>query len=247
MRFDILTLHPGMLEGPLNMSILGRAQEAGLIQICVHDIRDSSENKHKTVDDAPYGGGAGMVMRVDIVARAIESIRTPDALVLLTAPGGTPFVQARAEQLARLSHVILVCGHYEGIDVRIETMVDGLVSLGDFVLTGGEIAAAAVVDAVARLVPGVLGNADSAREESFSNGLLEYPQYTRPREWRGQLVPEVLLSGHHKKIATWRHEQAVLRTQNLRSDLLEDYFSGAVVEEMPGDHRSGIDDSPRKE
>jgi tRNA (guanine37-N1)-methyltransferase len=247
MRFDLLTLHPSMLEGPLNTSILGRAQAAGIVEIGVHNIRDYSENKHKTVDDAPYGGGAGMVMRVDIVARAIASVRTPDSLVLLTSPGGVPFVQARAEHLAQVPHLIIVCGHYEGIDARIESLVDGLLSIGDFVLTGGEIAAAAVVDAVARLVPGVLGNADSAKDESFASGLLEYPHYTRPREWRGAVVPDVLLSGHHENISIWRQEQAVLRTQKLRPDLWEAYSSAGEAEEMPPDRRSDIDDSPGKE
>ena len=247
MRFDILTLHPDMLTGPLQTSILGRAQAAGVLSIGVHDIRDYAENKHKTVDDAPYGGGAGMVMRVDIVARAIAAVRTPASLVLLTSPGGVPFVQARAEELAQLPHLIIVCGHYEGIDARIEALVDGLLSIGDFVLTGGEIAAAAVVDAVARLLPGVLGNADSAREESFSSGLLEYPQYTRPQEWEGARVPDVLLSGHHENIANWRHQQSVLRTKNLRPDLWEAYSLAGGSEEMPRDDRSGIDDSPGKE
>jgi tRNA (guanine37-N1)-methyltransferase len=247
MRFDILTLHPSMLTGPLDTSILGRARAAGLIEIAVHDIRDYADNKHKTVDDAPYGGGAGMLMRVDVVARAIEAVRTPAAVVLLTSPSGEPFVQARAEKLATVGHLVLVCGHYEGIDARVEAIVDGSLSLGDFVLTGGEIAAAAVVDAVARLIPGVLGNASSPQDESFARGLLEYPQFTRPREWRGREVPEVLLSGHHERIAAWRREQAAMLTKSRRPDLWEEYLSSAGPDEMPYDCRSDIDDSPIKE
>lgn len=219
MRFDVLTLHPDLVTGPLSSSILGRAIEQGLIEVGVHDIRDHGLGKHRTVDDTPYGGGAGMVMRVDVVVAAIESVRQSDSHVILLAAQGRRFVQAAARALSSRPHLVLVCGHYEGLDARVEAHVDEIVSIGDFVLTGGEIAACAVVDATARLVPGVLGNADSPLDESFSDGLLEYPQYTRPAEFRGAAVPDVLTSGHHARIAAWRHEQAVAVTETRRPDL----------------------------
>lgn len=220
-RFDVLSLHPAMVAGPLGESIVGRAQRSGLIEVGVHDIRDQASDKHRTVDDSPYGGGAGMVMRVDVVARAIEAVRREGSRVVLTSAGGQRFDQTQARRLAGYPHLIVVCGHYEGIDARIEGLVDEQISLGDFVLTGGEIAALAVVDAVARLHPGVLGNDDSAVDESFSDGLLEYPQYTRPREWNGQEIPEVLVSGDHGKVAAWRLDQAKTRTKERRPDLWE--------------------------
>lgn len=219
MRFDVLTLHPEIVTGPLTHSILGRAQEAGLVEVGIHDIRDHAPGRHRQADDTPYGGGAGMVMKVDVVAAALDAVRREDSFVLLTSPAGRPLDQAWARELAQLPHLVLVTGHYEGIDARIEDLVDGEVSLGDFVLTGGEIAACAVIDAVARLQPGVLGNQASAVDESFSEGLLEYPQYTRPREFRGVEVPDVLLSGHHARIEAWRHEQSVQRTRSRRPDL----------------------------
>lgn len=219
-RYTVLTLHPDLVEGPLGGSILGRARKAGLIQIDVRDIRDHAEGRHRQVDDTPYGGGAGMVMRVDVVARAIEAVGDGARVVHLT-PTGRPFTQSDARRLAGLPHLVLLCGHYEGVDDRVSHVVDEEISLGDFVLTGGEIAACAVIDATARLVPGVLGNADSAAEESFSEALLEHPHYTRPREWRGHEVPEILLSGHHARIAEWRHAQAVARTRERRPDLLQ--------------------------
>lgn len=218
-RYDVLTLHPDLVRGPLSGSILGRAVAAGIIEVGVHDIRDAATDRHRVVDDAPYGGGAGMVMRADVVARAVETVRGPASRVLLTSPGGTPFSQAMAGRLSREAHLVLVCGHYEGIDARVESLVDEEISLGDFVLTGGEIVAVAVVDAVARLVPGVLGNTESARDESFTHGLLEYPQYTRPRVWNGLEVPEVLLSGHHARVDAWRRHQAEMRTRARRPDL----------------------------
>ncbi|MBW1877025.1 MAG: tRNA (guanosine(37)-N1)-methyltransferase TrmD [Deltaproteobacteria bacterium] len=218
-RFDILTLHPDLVRPLVTGSILGRAVEAGVLEIGVHDIRDHAEGRHRTVDDAPYGGGAGMVMKVDVVARALEAVRTADSWVVLTTPSGRVFDFSMARRLASRSHVVLLCGHYEGIDARIETLVDEEISLGDFVLTGGEIAAAAIVDATARLVPGVLGNEASAGEESFVEGLLEYPQYTRPAAWNGLEVPEVLLSGHHLRITEWRRIKAEARTEKRRPDL----------------------------
>jgi len=227
-RYEILTLHPELVRAPLSGSILGRATNQGVIDVHVVDIRDYSENKHRTVDDSPYGGGAGMVMRVDVVARALEAIGTEDSHVVLTSPAGRVFDQRVAQEWAAKKHLVFVCGHYEGIDARIESLVDESVSLGDFVLTGGEIAAVAFVDAVARLVPGVIGNPESLAEESFSSGLLEYPQYTRPRVWREQAVPEVLLSGHHEHIEHWRREQALERTRTRRPDLIKPVESAKV-------------------
>jgi len=222
MQFDILTLFPDMFTGPLTESILKRAAQAGQISIDVHDIRAYTTDKHHSADDAPYGGGAGMVMKPEPLVAAIEAARqrNPGARVLLLSPQGRRFTQAVAEELAAQPALILVCGRYEGVDERVAGFIDGELSLGDFVLTGGEPAALAVIDAVARLLPGALGNEESARNESFSEGLLEGPQYTRPAEFRGLKVPEVLLSGDHAKIAQWRREQSVLRTQERRPDLL---------------------------
>jgi tRNA (guanine37-N1)-methyltransferase len=225
-RYDVLTAHPDLVRAPLGGSMIGRAAEAGTIAIGVHDIRDFAGNKHRTIDDAPFGGGPGMVLRVDVVAAALAAVRRPESRVLLMTAAGEPFAQAAARRLAGLPHLVLVCGHYEGIDARIEALVDEQVSLGDFVLTGGELAAAAVVDAVARLVPGVLGNSASPAEESFAEGLLEYPQYTRPRSWNGAEVPEVLLSGNHARIAAWRRAQAEARTRDRRPDLWARYDRG---------------------
>jgi tRNA (guanine37-N1)-methyltransferase len=208
-----------MVRVPLSCSILGRAAQDGAIEVGVHDIRDHGLGRHRSVDDTPFGGGAGMVMKVDVVAASIESVRRPDSRVILLSAAGKPFDQAAARRLAACPHLVLVCGHYEGVDARVESIVDEELSLGDFVLTGGEIAAIAVVDAVARLVPGVLGNEASPADESFTAGLLEYPQYTRPREWRGLAVPEVLLSGNHARIEQWRREQSEDRTRERRPDL----------------------------
>jgi len=218
-RFDVLTLHPEMVRPMVTGSILGRAVGAGLVAIGVHDIRDSATGRHRQADDTPYGGGAGMVMKVDVVARAIDAVRTPETFVVLTSPGGRPLSQAIARELSARPHVVVVCGHYEGIDARIETLVDDEISLGDFVLTGGEIAAAAIVDAAVRLIPGVLGNDASAGDESFGAGLLEYPHYTRPRSWNGHEVPDVLVSGHHERIDAWRRARAQERTRARRPDL----------------------------
>ena len=219
MRFDVLTLHPELVAGPLSASILGRAVEAGLIEVGTHDIREHGLGRHRSVDDTPYGGGAGMVMRVDVVGSAIHEVRRADSCVVLMSPAGKRFDQTTAKRFAGLPHLVLVCGHYEGIDARIAHCIDEELSLGDFVLTGGEIPALAVIDAVARLVPGVLGNVESACDESFEEPLLEYPQYTRPREWGGHAVPEVLLSGHHGRIRQWRREQSEERTRLRRPDL----------------------------
>ncbi len=216
-----------MFEPYLGASILGRAREAGRLEVAVHDIRDWAEGRHKQADDYPFGGGQGMVLKPEPVVGAIEAVRdradTGRGRVVMMTPQGTPFRQADARRLATLPHLVLVCGRYEGVDERVrEGWVDEELSLGDFVLTGGELPALAVIDAVARLTPGVLGNEASHADESFEAGLLEYPQYTRPREFRGRTVPEVLLSGDHGRIARWRAEQALERTKERRPDLIGD-------------------------
>jgi tRNA (guanine37-N1)-methyltransferase len=223
MKFDILTLFPAMFEGPFSESIIKRAAQDGLIEIRLHDIRDWAFDRHRTADDYPYGGGAGMVMKVEPLAACIEKVKAerPAARVILTTPRGKPFDQALAGELANEEELLIICGRYEGVDERVrELFVDDEISLGDFVMTGGELAAMVIVDAVSRLVPGVLGSAESAAADSFSDGLLEYPQYTRPAEFRGLKVPEVLLSGNHREIAGWRRRQAMQRTLAGRPDLL---------------------------
>ncbi len=225
MKIDILSLFPEMFAGPFSTSILKRAQESGLIEINLVNIRDFSTNKHRTVDDTPYGGGAGMVMAPEAIFGAVgDAVKknegTPARVVLMT-PQGRPFSQTIAQDLAGERNLVLICGHYEGVDERVrEGLVTDEISIGDYVLTGGELPAMVVVDAVTRLIPGVLGESASVEEESFNTGLLEYPQYTRPREYRGQAVPEVLLSGHHEEIRKWRRKQSLLRTLERRPELL---------------------------
>lgn len=223
LEVDILTLFPRMCAGYLGESILGKAQEAGLLAATITDIRDHATGKHRVCDDAPYGGGAGMVMKPEPLVEAIEAARArlPGAWVVLTSPRGARLDQALARRFAEHGRLILVCGRYEGVDERVMTAVDMQVSIGDFVLTGGELAALCVVDAAARLVPGVLGNAASADAESFAGveGLLEHPQYTRPPEFRGVKVPEVLLSGDHRRIERWRRREALRATRERRPDL----------------------------
>lgn len=231
MRIDILTLFPELVAGALGHSIVGRAVTAGHFQLGVHNIRDHGAGRHRTVDDTPYGGGAGMVLRADVVAAAVRAVQTADSRVILMDPSGARFDQAAARRLSAAPHLILLCGHYEGIDERVrEALVDEAISLGDFVLTGGELAAAVVVEATVRLLPGVLGNAESAVEESFSEGLLEYPQYTRPAEWEARAVPEILRSGDHGKVAAWRRQQSLERTARWRPDL----HAAWVVAHPPG-------------
>jgi tRNA (guanine37-N1)-methyltransferase len=223
MKIDILTLFPAMFTGPLTESILKRAVDQGLVEIRRHNIRDYAFDRHHTTDDAPYGGGAGMVMKVEPLTACLESVRldNPRGKVILTTPRGKQFTQRMAEELAREEGLIIICGRYEGVDERVrELFAADEISLGDFVLTGGEIAAMAIADAVTRLIPGVLGSAESAAEDSFSDGLLEYPHYTRPPEFRGLSVPEVLLSGNHKEIDRWRRCQSLHRTLRERPDLL---------------------------
>jgi tRNA (guanine37-N1)-methyltransferase len=223
MKFDILTLFPGMFDGPFGESIIRRAVERGLIEIRLHAIREYAFDKHKTTDDYPYGGGAGMVMKPEPLAACIEKVTAerPAARVILTTPQGRPFGQSLAAELAREEELLIICGRYEGVDERVrELFVDDEISLGDFVLTGGEMAAMVIVDAVSRLVPGVLGSDESATADSFSDGLLEYPQYTRPPEFRGLVVPDILLSGNHLEIARWRRRMALERTWLKRPDLI---------------------------
>lgn len=236
-RFHILTLFPEMVMDGLNTSIIGRAIEAGLLEINAVNIRDYSTNKHMKVDDYPYGGGAGLVMQPEPVYRAYKDLekdmKKKPRVVYLT-PQGTTFHQEMAKELAKEEELVFLCGHYEGIDERVlEEIVTDYVSIGDYVLTGGELPAMVMIDSISRLVPGVLHNDDSAGDESFENGLLEYPQYTRPPVFLDKEVPEVLLSGHHENIRKWRHEQSVKRTKERRPDLWEVYEKG--MEEKDGD------------
>lgn len=226
-RFHILTLFPEMVMDGLNTSIIGRAMEAGILEINAVNIRDYSTNKHMKVDDYPYGGGAGLVMQPEPVYRAYQDLtkdmKKKPRVVYLT-PQGTTFHQEMAKELAKEEELVFLCGHYEGIDERVlEEIVTDYVSIGDYVLTGGELPAMVMIDSISRLVPGVLHNDDSAGDESFENGLLEYPQYTRPPVFLDKEVPEVLLSGHHENIRKWRHEQSVKRTKERRPDLWEAY------------------------
>lgn len=210
-----------MLDGVLGESMMKRAAAAGRVTFRSTDLRDFTTDNHRTVDDRPYGGGAGMVLKPEPLQKAVDSLRRPESRVILLSPSGRPFTQALARELAAQPHLIFVSGHYEGVDERfIEATITDEVSIGDYVLTNGTLAAAVIIDAVVRLLPGVLGNEDSAGQESFSEGLLEYPQYTRPPEFMGRKVPDVLLGGNHAEIAAWRHEQSLRRTRERRPDLL---------------------------
>ena len=219
LEIDVVCLFPGMLEGPLSESIPGRIREQGLADIRIHDLREWGLGKHRSVDDSPYGGGAGMVLRPEPVAGALDALRREGSTAILLDPGGEVFRQERAIELASLSHLILVCPRYEGVDDRIRDLVDLELSIGDYVLSGGELAALVVIDAVLRLLPGAIDDASTV-EESFSAGLLEYPQYTRPAEFRGRGIPDVLVSGHHEQVRKWRREAALERTRRVRPDLL---------------------------
>lgn len=225
MRFDIVTLFPGMFSSPFQESILKRALDRGIIEIRLIHLRDFATDRHQVVDDTPYGGGQGMVMKAEPLARAIEELKSedPSARVIYLTPQGNPFRQERAKALSFYPHLVFLCGRYEGIDERVrERFVEEEISIGDYVLTGGELAAMVVIDAVSRLLPGVLGSDRSAEEDSFFESLLEYPQYTRPYDFRGSKVPEVLLSGNHASIHRWRRREALRRTLNRRPDLLKD-------------------------
>jgi len=225
MRMDVLTLFPEMFEGVFNSSILGKAQEKGIVQLRAHNFREHANNKHNTVDDYPYGGGGGMVLKAEPIFSAVESLieeNAPKPRVILMCPQGERYSQAKAEELAKEEHLIFICGHYEGYDERIrEFLVTDELSVGDYVLTGGELPAMTIIDSVARLLPGVLGNETSAVTDSFSTGLLEYPHYTRPADFRGMKVPDILLSGHHANVEAWRKQQSLRRTLERRPDLLE--------------------------
>jgi tRNA (guanine37-N1)-methyltransferase len=227
-RIDAITIFPDYFKA-LDLSLLGKAREKNLIDLHVRDLRDFTFDKHKTVDDSPYGGGAGMLMKPEPWGLAFDEILPADGncTVIFTSPAGEQFKQATAHELAELDHIVFACGRYEGIDQRVVDYAQTkanvrLISLGDYVLNGGEVAALAMVEAIARLIPGVIGNAESLIEESHSDGLLEYPSYTKPASWRGLDVPEVLTSGNHAAIAAWRHEQQVQRTKRVRPDLLSD-------------------------
>jgi tRNA (guanine37-N1)-methyltransferase len=226
-RIDAITIFPQFFDS-LELSLLGKAREKDLLDVRIHDLRDYTHDKHKTVDDSPYGGGAGMLMKPEPWGEAFDDILDKDGetVVIFTSPAGELFKQATAQELSSAKHIVFACGRYEGIDQRVVDFAATkakvrLISLGDYVLNGGEVAAIAMIEAIARLIPGVIGNAESLVEESHSDGLLEYPSFTKPSSWRGFDVPEVLLSGNHAAIAKWRHEQQVERTQNVRPDLLD--------------------------
>ncbi|WP_240417630.1 tRNA (guanosine(37)-N1)-methyltransferase TrmD [Paenibacillus periandrae] len=230
MKIDVLTLFPPMFEGVFSASILGKARDKGIVDLNTVNFRDFANNKHNTVDDYPYGGGGGMVLKAEPIFSAVESLwdpaqtEAPKPRIILMCPQGEPYSQRKAEELAQEQHLIFICGHYEGYDERIrEYLVTDELSIGDYVLTGGELPAMAVIDSVVRLLPGVLGNENSAVTDSFSTGLLEYPHYTRPVQFRDWLVPDILISGHHANIEQWRREQAILRTWMKRPELLDSF------------------------
>lgn len=205
MQVDILTLFPEMFAGPLDFSIVKRAKEKGLVTINIHNLRDWATDNYKSVDDKPYGGGAGMIMRVDIIDAAVSKLKSKNSKVILLDAGGEKYTQAKAQQLSKVDRLIFICGHYEGVDHRVsEHIADEVISVGDYVLSGGEIPTMTIIDSVVRLLPGALGNEESLTEESHNEGEIEYPQYTRPEEYKGWKVPEILLSGHHKNIESWR-------------------------------------------
>ena len=221
MKIAVLTLFPGMFAGPLDESIVKRAREAGLLELTLHNLRDYAHDRHRTVDDRPFGGGPGMLLKPEPLFEAVEKLARETTRVILLSPSGRTFNQAIARELAQLDDLLLISGHYEGFDERVrEQLADDELSIGDYVLTNGALPAMVIIDAVTRLLPGALGDDTSSHEESFSHGLLEYPQYTRPADFRGMKVPEVLLSGNHAEIAKWRAEQANARTKERRPDLL---------------------------
>src|ERR1700679_4277449 len=222
MKIDVLTLFPAMFAGPLDESIIMRARKAGLLELKIHNLRDWTHDRHKTVDDRPFGGGPGMLLKPEPIFEAVESVRRAETKVVLLSPSGRKFDQAIARELAAEKDLLLITGHYEGFDERVrEALADDELSIGDYVLTNGALPAMVVIDAVARLLPGVLGDDESSRDESFSHGLMEYPQYTRPAEFRGMKAPDVLVSGNHAEIEKWRREQAAQRTKERRPDLLK--------------------------
>ena len=225
MRIDAITIFPEFFD-VLDISLLGKAKAQELLEVKIHDLRDFTEDKHRTVDDTPFGGGAGMLMKAEPWGQALDLVLTPETIVIFPSPAGELFKQATAKEFSEAKHLVFACGRYEGIDHRVVEYAASkanvrLVSLGDYVLNGGEVAAVAMIEAIARLIPGVIGNAESLAEESHSDGLLEYPSYTKPSNWRGLEVPEVLLSGNHAEIAKWRKAKALERTQQVRPELLD--------------------------
>ena len=220
MKIEVLTLFPEMFAGPLDVSMVARARKAGLLDLQIRNLRDWTHDRHKTVDDRPFGGGPGMVLKPEPIFEAVEALADAQTHVVMMTPTGRPFTQAVARELAARPHLLFLCGSYEGFDERIRTLVHDELSIGDYVLTNGGLPAMVVIDAVTRLIPGVLGDDESSQDESFSHGLLEYPHYTRPAEFRGMKVPEVLMSGNHAEIERWRRDQARLRTKERRPDLL---------------------------
>lgn len=245
MKIDVVTIFPDMFDGPMSASMIGLARERGILDFSAHDLRDWTSDRHRTTDDYPYGGGPGMVMKPEPVLAALDDLRArddSDTLVVFMTPAGRRFDQSVARDLSAHEHIVFVCGRYEGFDQRCVEVGDLELSIGDYVLTGGELPAMVVIDAVARLLPGVLGDCESSVDESFSEGLLEYPQYTRPAEFRGKYVPDVLLSGDHARIARWRREQSLRRTVRVRPDLLDREALSAedvavVEDEMKGASR----------
>jgi len=218
-EFDLLTLFPEMFQGPLNESLLKKASSRGLLSFNIVNIRDFATDKHKTVDDTSYGGGSGMVMKVDVIVRALEKEKVESRIILMS-PRGTKLTQEKVQELAKEKHLTIICGHYEGVDERVRDYIDEEISIGDYVLTGGELPAMVLIDAVARYIPGVVKETDSVTHDSFHNGLLDYPSYTKPPEFEGKKVPELLLSGNHKEIEKWRGEQSLKLTKERRPDLL---------------------------
>jgi tRNA (guanine37-N1)-methyltransferase len=222
MKIDVLTLFPEMFSGPLDESIVQRARSNGLLELGIHNLRDYTHDRHKTVDDRPFGGGPGMLLKPEPIFEALDHLAKDKPFVVLLSPAGRVFNQSVAREMAQRKHILFICASYEGVDERVrEALVDDELSIGDYVLTNGNLPAMVIIDAVVRLLPGALGDDASSSEESFSNGLLEYPQYTRPVEYRGSKVPEVLISGHHAKIAQWRREQSLAKTQARRPDLIQ--------------------------
>jgi len=221
MRIDVLTLFPEMFTGPLDVSMVARARKSGLLDLQIRNLRDWTYDRHKTVDDWLFGGGPGMVLKPEPIFEAVAALAGEKTRVVMMAPTGRPFTQLIARELAQLEHLLFLCGSYEGFDERIRALIHDELSIGDYVLTNGGLPAMVVIDAVTRLIPGVLGDGKSATDESFSHGLLEYPHYTRPAEFRGMKVPEVLMNGNHAEIEKWRHEQAKIRTAERRPDLLK--------------------------
>ncbi len=220
MKITFLTLFPEIFNPVLSSSILGRAQNKGLVEYEVINIRDFGIGNHQVVDDTPYGGGVGMVLKPDVLAAAVKSVKTDSSLVILTSASGTPYTQKRAREYSQIKHLIIVCGHYEGVDQRfIDNYVDEEISIGDYVLTGGELPAMVIADSITRLIKGVLEKEEATQQESYENGLLEHPHYTRPAEFEGQTVPAVLISGDHKKIAEWKKQESIQKTQKKRPDL----------------------------